>query len=310
MTALLDILRRNRLPLVLVLACGALGASNPSFFSVNNLINILLQTSVSAILAIGMTYVVIVGGIDLSIGSVVALTGMLVGMMLQSGLPMVLVCLLGLAIGAVLGLLNGVLIQRWTIPPFIVTLGTMSALRGAALMLTDGRSISNFSVGFLWLGNGKALGLPIPVVMAVFLATVAGIYLRLSIGGIRLFAIGGNPQAARLAGLPIGRYIIATYIVSGIASGAGALILTSRLDAALPTSGTGYELDAIAATVIGGASLAGGYGSVLGAVCGALLVATLRNGLSLVNVSSYLQQVVIGIVIVSSVALNRTSHRP
>lgn len=306
MKTLVLMLRRYQLPAILCAACAILGVGNPSFFSLINLRNILLQASVSGTLAVGMTYVIIVGGIDLSVGSSVALTGMLAALALHAHLPLIFVIALSLCCGAVIGWTNGILTQLWAIPPFIVTLGMMSALRGLALMLTDGRSISGFPNSFLWIGNGAIVGLPNPVLITVLVTVILGLYLWRSIGGIRLYAIGGNPQAAVIAGLSVRKYIVMTYVVSGLASSIGALVLTSRLNAALPTSGTGYELDAIAAAVIGGASLAGGYGSVFGTLLGALLVATLRNGLSVNNVSSYLQQVVIGVVIIGSVALNKS----
>jgi ribose/xylose/arabinose/galactoside ABC-type transport system permease subunit len=185
----------------------------------------------------------------------------------------------------------------------------MSAARGVALMLTSGRSVSGFSTGFLWLGNGTIAGLPFPAAVALALAVLGAFCLRGTIWGTYLYAIGGNSRAAWIFGLRVPRYIGGVYILSGAFSAIAAVLLTSRIAAALPTAGTSYELDAIAATVIGGASLSGGSGTVYGTVLGALLIGVLRNGLSILNVSSYVQQVLIGGIIVAAVAVEMTRHR-
>jgi ribose/xylose/arabinose/galactoside ABC-type transport system permease subunit len=293
----------------LVVLCMVIGFLNPVFLSLDNLTNILLQSAVNLIIALGMTFVIIVGGIDLSVGSLVALTGMALGLLLVHGVAVPVAILGVVLLGALCGGINGIVITRWRVPAFIVTLGTMSAARGVALMLTSGRSVSGFSSGFLWLGNGVVAGIPFPAFVALLLAALCALSLRGTIWGTYLYAIGGNSKAAWIFGLRVPRYVWGVYILSGTFSALAAVFLTSRIAAALPTAGTLYELDAIAAAVIGGASLSGGSGTVYGSVLGALLIGVLRNGLSILNVSSYVQQVLIGGIIIVAVAVEMTRHR-
>jgi ribose/xylose/arabinose/galactoside ABC-type transport system permease subunit len=302
-------LARYALLITLVALCVVIGFLNPVFLSLDNLTNILLQSAVNLIIALGMTFVIIVGGIDLSVGSLVALTGMVLGLFLVHGVAVPVAILGVVLLGAFCGGMNGIVIARWRVPAFIVTLGMMSAARGVALMLTSGRSVSGFSTGFLWLGNGAVGGLPFPAVVALVLAALSALGLRGTVWGTYLYAIGGNSRAAWIFGLRVPRYILGVYILSGAFSAIAAVLLTSRIAAALPTAGTLYELDAIAATVIGGASLSGGSGTIYGTVLGALLIGVLRNGLSILNVSSYVQQVLIGGIIVAAVAVEMSRHR-
>jgi ribose/xylose/arabinose/galactoside ABC-type transport system permease subunit len=302
-------LARYALLISLVVLCMVIGFLNPGFLSLDNLTNILLQSAVNLIIALGMTFVIIVGGIDLSVGSLVALTGMALGLLLVHGVAVPVAILGVVLLGALCGGINGIVITRWRVPAFIVTLGTMSAARGVALMLTSGRSVSGFSSGFLWLGNGVVAGIPFPAFVALLLAALCALSLRGTIWGTYLYAIGGNSKAAWIFGLRVPRYVWGVYILSGTFSALAAVFLTSRIAAALPTAGTLYELDAIAAAVIGGASLSGGSGTVYGSVLGALLIGVLRNGLSILNVSSYVQQVLIGGIIIVAVAVEMTRHR-
>lgn len=302
-------LARYALLISLVVLCMIIGFLNPVFLSLDNLTNILLQSAVNLIIALGMTFVIIVGGIDLSVGSLVALTGMALGLLLVHGVAVPVAILGVVLLGALCGGINGIVITQWRVPAFIVTLGTMSAARGVALMLTSGRSVSGFSTGFLWLGNGVVAGMPFPAFVALVLAALCLLSLRGTIWGTYLYAIGGNSKAAWIFGLRVPRYVCGVYILSGTFSAVAAVFLTSRIAAALPTAGTLYELDAIAAAVIGGASLSGGSGTIYGTVLGALLIGVLRNGLSILNVSSYVQQVLIGGIIIVAVAVEMARHR-
>ena len=280
-----------------------IGIANPVFFSLTNLSNILLQASINTTIAVGMTFVIIAGGIDLSVGSIVALSGVVLGTLLHSGFPISGALLISLLVGGACGFLNGFAIAKWRIPPFVATLGMMSAARGGALMLTEGRSVSGFPSAFLWVGTGYIAGIPVPVLVMLALACGAAFLATNTYWGICIYAIGANLKAGLLSGLRVGQSITSVYVLSGVLSSLGAILLTSRLNSALPTAGSFYELDAIAAAVIGGASLSGGKGTVSGTVLGALLIAVLKNGLSILNVSSYLQQILVGGIIIMAVGL-------
>jgi ribose transport system permease protein len=294
----------------LLALCVALWAATPHFLTVTNLLNVLEQTSINAIVAVGMTFVIISGGIDLSVGSVLALAGIALGSAVGAGVPMPAAVTLALATGAACGLANGALITFGRLPPFIATLGMMSVARGAALMLAEGRPISGFGEGFRALATGHVLMVPAPVVITVVVYGVAHFVLGHTVFGRATYAIGGNEEAARLSGVPVRFHKTAVYVVAGLTSAAAAVILTARLNSAQPTAGTMYELDAIAATVIGGTSLLGGEGTVIGALIGALIMGVLRNGLNLLNVSSFFQQVVIGAVIIGAVLIDMSlKHR-
>lgn len=270
-----------------------IGIANPVFFSVTNLSNIFLQASINTTIAIGMTFVIVSGGIDLSVGSIVALTGVVLGLLLQGGYSPFLAIIGSLLVGAVCGGINGYVIAKWQMPAFIATLGMMSAARGGALMLTDGRSVSGFSASFLWLGAGTIAGVPVPALIMLIIAASAAFLAVYTYWGVCLYLIGGNTRAAWLSGIAVARYVGSVYVASGLLAAVAAILLTSRLNSALPTAGSFYELDAIAAAVIGGASLSGGTGTVIGTILGALLIAVMKNGLSILNVSSYLQQILV-----------------
>ena len=294
----------------LVALCLVLWAATPHFLTVSNLLNVLEQTSINAIVAVGMTYVIISGGIDLSVGSVLAVAGIALALALESSVPAPAAIALALATGTACGLANGLLITFGRLPPFIATLGMMSVARGAALMLAEGRPISGFSEGFRALATARVLTIiPAPVLLTAVVYFVAHFVLVRTVFGRATYAIGGNEEAARLSGVHVRFHKTAVYGVAGLTSAVAAILLTARLNSAQPTAGTMYELDAIAATVIGGTSLLGGEGTLVGALIGALIMGVLRNGLNLLNVSSFFQQVVIGAVIIGAVLIDMSLKR-
>ncbi len=278
----------------------------PHFLTLSNLLNIAQQTSINAIIAVGMTFVIIAAGIDLSVGSIVALSGVVLAEALHAGVPLLPAMVTGLGVGLLCGLANGTLVSWGRIPPFIATLGMMSVARGAALLYTDGRPVSGFSAGFRWISTGVIAGIPSPVILMVAVYSVAHFVLTRTKLGRYTYAIGGNEEAAVLSGVNVKAYKIWVYGLCGSFSGLAAIILTARLNSAQPIAGMMYELDAIAATVIGGTSLMGGEGTVLGTLIGALIMGVLRNGLNILGVSSFVQQIVIGTVIVAAVLADMT----
>ena len=295
--------------LALVALSAVLWTLTPHFLTVPNLLNIAQQTSINAIVAVGMTYVVVSGGIDLSVGSIVALSGVVLGAALQSGHALPFALALALGTGVACGLSNGALISFGRLPPFIVTLGMMSIARGAALLFTEGRPVSGFEPGFRSLATGHVGGVPAPIVATILVYLVAYAVLTRTTFGRYVYAIGGNEEATRLAGVTVRLHKTIIYAVSGLASAVAAVILTARLNSAQPIAGMMYELDAIAATVIGGTSLMGGEGTLAGTLIGALIMGVLRNGLNLLGVSSFLQQIVIGGVIVGAVLVDTVLKR-
>ncbi|MBN1618622.1 ABC transporter permease [Candidatus Dojkabacteria bacterium] len=295
--------------LTLVLICITIGALQPVFLSLENISNILVQVAVISIISVGMTFVIISGGIDLSVGSVVAFSGMVLGYFLKSGHSIVLAIMLCMLVGFVCGVINGVIISAFKVPPFISTLGMMSVARGLALMVRGGRSISGFSDVFLCISNGTFLGIPWPIVIMFLIYLIAFVVSKYTYWGHYICAIGGNKRASWLSGIPIKIYIILIYGACGLLSAIASIILTARLNSAQPIAGNSYELDAIAAAVIGGASLSGGRGSICGTLVGALILAVLKNGLSILNIPSYTQQVAIGSMIVIAVVVDKVRER-
>jgi len=293
----------------LIVLCAVLWILTPHFLTVSNLLNVAEQTSINAIVAVGMTFVIVSGGIDLSVGSLVALAGVALGLALKSDQPLAVALALTMVVGAASGLANGILISWGRLPPFIVTLGTMSIARGGALLLTEGRPISGFSPAFRALATGRAGFVPAPIVVMVLVYLTAHFVLTRTTFGRYVYAIGGNEEATRLSGVAIVLHKTMIYGVSGLMSAIAAVILTARLNSAQPIAGMMYELDAIAATVIGGTSLMGGEGTLGGTLVGALIMGVLRNGLNLLGVSSFLQQIVIGGVIVVAVLLDTVLKR-
>jgi len=297
---------------VLIVLCVILSIVAPRFLTLRNVTNVVRQFSVIAIMSVGMTYVIITAGIDLSVGSIIALSGCMTAWFLVEGYPIWLSVLIGLALGALTGIVNGLLIVKVRLAPFIATLGTMGIARGLVLALTMGYPIQPFPEAFEVIGRGYLGPIPIPVVIMTVVVIVGHIFLSRTTIGRYIYYVGSNPTAARLSGLNVGRILILVYTVAGLLSGLAAVVLVSRLTSAQSNMGTGWELDAIAAVVIGGTSLAGGEGSVLGSLIGAALMGVIKNALILLGVNVYWQSVVIGIVIVLAVALDawRQSRRP
>jgi len=306
--------------LIIIFAFG-----NAAFLSVNNGLTVLLQTSVIGLLGIGMTMVIITGGIDLSVGSVLALSGTVTGMMVKSGMPVIPAMFLGVIVGALCGLFNGFVITKMRITPFVATLGMMLIARGIALQLTGAAPISRLGDAFGVLGNGALFriveegangfpkvvfpGIPYPVILLVLIALVASYMLRRRQIGRHIYATGSNEEAARLAGVEVDRTKMIAYSLSGALAGLSGIVLMSRLVTAQPNEGVMYELDAIAAAVIGGASLMGGIGSISGTLIGAFIIGVLRNGLNMAGVSAFIQQIVIGFVVILAVYIDQIRNR-
>ena len=293
----------------LLVLSAVLWALTPHFLTIANMLNVAQQTSINAIVAVGMTYVILSGGIDLSVGSIVALSGVVLGTLLQADQPLAVALLGALAVGTACGLVNGLLITWGGLPPFIVTLGMMSIARGAALVFTEGRPVSGFDEGFRSLATGQVAMIPAPVAAMLLVYAAAHVLLTRTTFGRYVYAIGGNEEAARLSGVRVRMHKTFIYGWAGLMSAVAAVILTARLNSAQPIAGMMYELDAIAATVIGGTSLMGGEGTLIGTLIGALIMGVLRNGLNLLGVSSFLQQIIIGGVIVGAVLVDTLLKR-
>jgi ribose/xylose/arabinose/galactoside ABC-type transport system permease subunit len=281
----------------------------PTFLSTANLINILRQYSPIGIMAVGMTFVILTGGIDLSVGSLLALTGVICAYLEHQNLPLAVVILATLALGAGLGAVNGVVVTVGRVTPFVVTLGMMSIARGWAHIFTKGEPISRFGAEFSYLGKGSVWEIPVPVVLFGAVVLLAAVVLEHTVLGRYLYAIGGNEEAARLSGVRVRTCKTIAYAVCGLTAALGGIVLTARLGAAESIAGTGYELDVIAAVVIGGTSLMGGRGSVWGTLFGALLIGAINNGMVLLNISSYYQLVVKGTIIILAVMADRMRDR-
>jgi ribose/xylose/arabinose/galactoside ABC-type transport system permease subunit len=285
----------------LVFLCIILWILTPYFLTFSNILNILEQSSINAIIAVGMTFVIITAGIDLSVGSILAFSGVVLAATLKAGVPLPLALAAGLAVGSLCGLVNGFLVSLGKLPPFIVTLGMMSIARGGALLFTSGRPISGFADSFRWLATGKFIFIPMPFVVMLIIYILAHVLLTRTKFGRYTYAIGGNEEATRLSGVNVRFHKTMVYLLSGLTSAFAAVLLTARLNSAQPIAGIMYELDAIAATVIGGTSLMGGEGTLGGTLIGALIMGVLRNGLNILGVSSFLQQIIIGSVIILAV---------
>lgn len=303
--------RRLRLPeetgifVILVLVLVAFSLLTPTFRTLSNGSTLLLNGAVIAFLALGQTFVLLTGGIDLSTGANVALTGVFVSFLIEHGLPWTLASLLALALGALVGAANGLIIHYVRVPAFIVTFATQGVASSIPLIITHGNSISVLDANFSFIGQGKIAGIPTPVVMLIIAAVVAWLLLTRTIYGRHVYAFGGNKDAARLAGVGLARTTVSVYVLSGLCAGFGGLISTSRLMVGFPTTGLGNELFfSIAAAVVGGVSLFGGIGGVQGAVIGAVLIAAVSDGMNVANVSSYWQPLVIGMIILAGVSLD------
>ena len=294
--------------IALIILMAVITIINSNFLTANNLLNLLLQVTSNALIAFGMTFVILTGGIDLSVGSILALSSALTAGLLGSGMPVTLAILISLILGCILGMMNGLLISYGKLAPFIVTLATMTIFRGATLVYTNGNPITKgLSDTFLFqfLGQGYIVGIPFPVIIMFIVFIILYVLLHKTAFGKSVYAIGGNEKAAYVSGVKLNKVKIIIYSISGIMASISGLIITSRLSSAQPTAGASYEMDAIAAVVLGGTSLSGGKGRILGTLIGALIIGVLNNGLNIIGVSAFWQQVVKGVVILIAVLIDR-----
>jgi ribose transport system permease protein len=288
-----------------LIICALLAFMSPVFFTLNNMILVIRQTSIYGIMAVGMTFVILTGGIDLSVGSILALSGAICAGMLKSGMPLPLVLALTMAVGLGCGLFNGLVITVGRITPFVVSLGMMSIARGITLIYTKGYPISGFQPEFRFIGGGYVFGVPVPIIIFLGIVLIAFVVLTQTRLGRYTYAIGGNEETVKLSGINAGFFKSLAYVIAGLTASISALISTSRLNSGGPQAGIGYELDVIAAVVIGGTSLNGGRGSIWGTFVGALMIGVINNGMNLLGISSYFQLVVKGFIIIGAVLLDR-----
>lgn len=290
---------------VLIAVVLVLSALSPTFRTLDNGLVLLVNGTVIAFLALGQTFVLLTGGIDLSTGANVAMTGVVAALLMQGGMAWPLAALLAVGCGVVLGVVNGLLVHFVRIPAFIATFSTQGVALAIPLIITGANSVSVRDAGFSWIGQGRIAGIPLPVLLLVVAAIIAALFLRMTRPGVHIYAMGGNKAAARLAGVNVARTTVLAYAVSGFCGGMGGLIATSRLMVGFPATGTGNELFySIAAAVVGGISLFGGVGTIFGAIIGAVLIAVVSNGMNVLNVQSYWQSLVIGLIILAGVSFD------
>ena len=304
------IMRSYGIVIAFFILCILMTILSPVFLTVTNILNVVRQSSIFGVMAIGMTFVILTGGIDLSVGSILAVAGAISAGMLKGGAGIVPVVLLALVIGIGCGLANGLFITLGRIAPFVVTLGMMSIARSLTLIYTKGYPISGFTGAFRFIGGGDVFSIPFPIIVFLVTVVVAWLILTQTRLGRYTYAIGGNEETVKLSGINSDFYKTIVYVISGITAAMSALILTSRLNSAEPVAGQGYELDVIAAVVIGGTSLNGGRGSVWGTLIGALLIGVINNGMNLLGISPYFQLLVKGLIIIGAVLLDRLRQEP
>jgi ribose/xylose/arabinose/galactoside ABC-type transport system permease subunit len=296
--------------LTLVLLIVIMTLLSDTFLTSVNIFNVLRQISITAIIALGMTFVIITSGIDLSVGSTLAFSGVLATSLAHPGdYPLFVPILVGICVGGAIGLINGILIAKTGLAPFIVTLGMTSIARGSAMLYTGGRPVIDLSAEYAYIGKGMIWKIPVPVFIFLGLIVILYVVLHKTRFGRHVYALGGNELSAVVSGINIERIKMAVYVIVGLLAGVSSIILSARTNSGAPNAALGYELDAIAACVIGGTSLQGGRGSIAGTVVGALIIGIVNNGLDLMNVSSYLQQVVKGLIIIVAVLIDRISTR-
>ncbi|MEA3334627.1 MAG: ribose ABC transporter permease [Chloroflexota bacterium] len=290
-------MQRYGLALSFLLLCAALTLLSDRFLTVDNMVNVLKQSTINGIIAVGMTFVILTAGIDLSVGSILALSTIVSADMMQKGVAVPAAVGIGLALGALLGLVNGLVITKARVPPFVATLGMMTIARGLALTYSQGRPITGLPDSFRFIAKGSIGPIPMPILIMALVYIVNWIILNRTFIGQYIYALGNNPVAARYAGINVDRYTSFVYVLAGFLSALAGMILIARLNSAQPTAGLAYEFDAIAAVVVGGTSFAGGEGGLGGTLLGVLVIAVLNNGLNLLNVPSFYQPVVTGVVI-------------
>jgi ribose transport system permease protein len=295
--------------IVLLVLFGALTIYQDEFLTGANMANLSRQVAIFGIIAVGQLLVILTAGIDLSVGSVLGLTGCITAELLVHGMGIPVAILVGLAAGAAIGVFNGVLVAYGKLPPFIVTLGMLGIARGVVLVLTDAKSIGPLPDSFGQIANGDFLGLPNLLWLFVAVTVVTAFVLRRTVFGRYIYAVGSNPESARLAGVPVTRVLVSVYAIAGLLAAVGGVLFMSRLNSGIPTAGTGYELNAIAACVIGGASLFGAKGGAYGAAAGALIVGTLNNGGNLLQINAFYLQIIIGALILIAVAFDQFQSR-
>ena len=298
--------------IVLIVLCIGLTIAEPAFGSFANLVNILQQVTVIAVLALGVNVVIFTGGIDISVGSIVAFTGIVMGkLIVEGGMPDAVGIAVALLIGALCGTFNGIMISKFKLQPMIATLAMMSLARGAALTLADGQTITGYSDAFRWIGIAEigSTQIPVQIVFMILLYLLLFYVMKYRKFGRYIYSIGGNEEATRLSGINVDKYKTLAYTVSGLCAAIASVILVAKLNSAQSTAGLDYEMDAIASCVIGGTSLLGGFGSVWGTFVGAIIMIVIRNGLNLLNVSSNLQKLVIGVVILLAVLADSLRHK-
>lgn len=294
------------LPLIgLILISVMMSFASDNFFEFSNVMNVLRQVAVVGILAVGMTFVILTGGIDLSVGAVMALSGTIAAGLMIAGLPPALALVAGLGVGVVFGLVNGALVAWGRMPAIIVTLATMGIARGLGLMYSGGYPISGLPGWVSWFGVGRIANIPVPVIVMLLTYFVAWVVLERTGFGRHVYAVGGNETAARLSGVRVARVKLAVYAISGFTTALAAIILTGRLMSGQPNAGVGFELDAIAAVVLGGTAIAGGRGSVVGTLIGAVVLGILNNGLNLMGIDPYVQNVIKGVIILLAIYISR-----
>lgn len=294
----------------LILLCVIAAIASPVFLSPRNILNVLRQSSINAIIAAGMTLTILTAGIDLSVGSVLALASTAMGLlMIHQGAPSSVAILGALLLSALVGVVNGLVITRMSVPPFIATLGMMSIARGAALELTKGYPQFGLNQDFRWMGAGQVGPIPWPVILTVILYVLVYLMLRYTKIGLYAYGIGGNEQAVIFSGINVKRYKVIVYMLCSLLAGIAGVVLSARLDSAQPIVGEGFELDAVAAVVIGGTSLFGGEGTIWGTMIGALIMGVIRNLMNLMEVSAFWQRIVIGTVIILAVFVDQLRRR-
>jgi ribose/xylose/arabinose/galactoside ABC-type transport system permease subunit len=293
-----------------VVVCLLLSFTTSKFLTVSNWTIIITQVSINALLAFGVTFVIITGGIDLSLGSIMAVTGVAAASLAHPDTyPVIVPLAIGLLAGVAMGALNGLVITKSKVPPFIVTLGMMTIGRGLALILSKGRPVSNLSDSFNFIGGGNVAGIPFPIIVLIISFIVCSVVLKKTILGRYIYAVGGNEQAAKASGIRVNKVKMAVYTICGGLAALAGILLTSRITTGQPNAGVGFELDAIAAAIIGGTSTSGGTGTMTGTLIGALLIGVISNGLDLLNVTSYYQQVVMGAIIIGAVVLDSWNQK-